>query len=296
MKTPVTLALPQMETLDSVLDTMVLTSSKTVHLKDTDRIFSQKNPLLDPFMPKITNTYHWEHFMNLQFGTIPKHLVSEEFLKNPYNCVAQSSSATTLGNHVTPHLAMENIKIDNPPSPVSASSFATAPSSLDSEELDHMMNFDSLALDSISSSVNSSEIETEFYSHEVKKSIYKKRAAMRMHDEGPRRKKWCSTVERELQVAREEEHGATKRVMLGQGMVDTRLMGSNLAQSPWKKLKFQLKYEGKGKLRYGLSKEDDLWEKFWAEEEEVESKLSPITINIMKPGGAAGPGQPPVVK
>ncbi|KNA12203.1 hypothetical protein SOVF_127190, partial [Spinacia oleracea] len=67
-------------------------------------------------------------------------------------------------------------------------SFTTAPSSLESMDLDHVMNLDYLALDSDSSSLNSWEIEPEYYEHEVKKMIYKKRAAMRQYEEGPRRK------------------------------------------------------------------------------------------------------------
>lgn len=70
----------------------------------------------------------------------------------------------------------------------SMESFTTAPSSLESMDLDHVMNLDYLALDSDSSSLNSWEIEHEYYEHEVKKMIYKKRAAMRQYEEGPRRK------------------------------------------------------------------------------------------------------------
>lgn len=119
---------------------------------------------------------------------------------------------------------------------------------------------------------------------------------MRQHQEGPRRKKWCASLEREIQAALFEEPATLKRIIQGQGTPDNCEGIANNKGSPWKKLKAQLSYEGRGKLRFGLNKDDDIWEEIWMLESESEGQGNTTSINILKPSGAAGQEQPIVIK
>lgn len=77
----------------------------------------------------------------------------------------------------------------HPNSPESINSFATAKSSLLSDDLESSLNFKVLGLGSESSKSFGSEIEPDFYEHETKKEIYRKRRGNRLDEEDrPRRK------------------------------------------------------------------------------------------------------------
>ncbi|KNA05550.1 hypothetical protein SOVF_189220 [Spinacia oleracea] len=259
-----------------------------IQLTENDRLSPLLPLFLDPLRAKNLNASSWAMAPGIQFGSIPNPaplpiLVPspkkdsthdwQVISANPLSFQKNSNqSSLTLESSFTPYLLLpsssqessEILSSDSTPhpnSPVSLNSFATAPSSLHSEEVEALLNIKMMGLDSDSSNSFGSEIEPEYYDHEVKKEIYRKRRANRMDENGPRRKQWRSGLLRELQ-GRTDGNEALKRV-------GTPPYASDHQR---KRVKAQFKYAGKGKMKFGLSGSDDLWEKLNNAEEDLDAE------------------------